>query len=121
MVTRGKRTSVGMGVALLAAVGAVLAIGAAGAGAEQQSPFALPRAQTLYMSGTAWSPYNDLNPAKNWDYATGVVGLAYETPFRYDPLKDTFIPWLATGGTWTSKTTYVMRIRTGREEGWPSR
>ena len=34
---------------------------------------------------------NDLNPAKNWDYVTGLVGFAYETPFRYDPLKDRFI------------------------------
>jgi peptide/nickel transport system substrate-binding protein len=113
MVTRGKRTGVGLGVALLVAVGTVLALGVAGAGAEQQSPLALPRAQTLYMSGTQWSPYNDLNPAKNWDYATGVVGLAYETAFRYDPLKDTYIPWLATGGKWTSKTTHVMTIRKG--------
>ena len=52
-----------------------------------------------------WSPNNDLNPAKNWDYVTGLVGFAYETPFRYDPLKDKFIPWLASGGKWTSKTT----------------
>jgi peptide/nickel transport system substrate-binding protein len=65
------------------------------------------------MSGNQWSPNNDLNPAKNWDYVTGLVGFAYETPFRYDPLKDTFIPWLATGGKWTSKTTYVMTIRQG--------
>ena len=80
---------------------------------QQQSPFALPRAQTLYMSGNQWSPNNDLNPAKNWDYITGLVGFAYETPFRYDPLKDTFIPWLATSGRWTSKTTYAMTIRKG--------
>jgi peptide/nickel transport system substrate-binding protein len=65
------------------------------------------------MSGNQWSPNNDLNPAKNWDYITGLVGFAYETPFRYDPLKDKFIPWLATGGTWTSKTTYSMTIRKG--------
>ena len=73
----------------------------AGAGAKQSSVLALPRAQTLYMSGNQWSPNNDLNPAKNWDYVTGLVGFAYETPFRYDPLADKFIPWLATGGTWT--------------------
>ena len=67
------------------------------------------------MSGNQWSPNNDLNPAKNWDYVTGLVGFVYETPFRYDPLKDKFIPWLATGGKWTSKTTYVMTIRPGRQ------
>ena len=31
--------------------------------------------------GNQWSPNNDLNPAKNWDYVTGLVGFAYETPF----------------------------------------
>jgi len=90
---------------------AATALGVGGAGAEQQSAFALPRAQTLYMSGNQWSPNNDLNPAKNWDYITGLVGFAYETPFRYDPLNDTFKPWLATSGKWTSKTTYSMTIR----------
>ena len=86
---------------------------AGGAGASPKSLLALPRAQTLYMSGNRWSPNNDLNPAKSWDYVTGLVGFAYETPFRYDPLKDTFIPWLATGGKWVSKNTYVMTIRKG--------
>jgi peptide/nickel transport system substrate-binding protein len=94
------------------AVAATLTLGAT-AGAGEQSAFALPRAQTLYMSGNQWSPNNDLNPAKNWDYITGLVGFAYETPFRYDPLKDRFVPWLATDGTWTSKTTFAMTIRRG--------
>ena len=95
----------------LTALIAATALGVGGAGAEQQSAFALPRAQTLYMSGNQWSPNNDLNPAKNWDYITGLVGFAYETPFRYDPLNDTFKPWLATSGKWTSKTTFSMTIR----------
>jgi hypothetical protein len=80
----------------------VAALMAGGAGAGGQTLAALPRSQTFYMSGNQWSPNNDLNPAKNWDYVTGLVGFAYETPFRYDPLKDKFIPWLATGGGWTS-------------------
>jgi peptide/nickel transport system substrate-binding protein len=105
------RMSWGAVVVGLTALVAATALGVGGAGAEQQSAFALPRAQTLYMSGNQWSPNNDLNPAKNWDYITGLVGFAYETPFRYDPLKDTFIPWLATSGKWTSKTTYSMTIR----------
>jgi peptide/nickel transport system substrate-binding protein len=90
---------------------AVLSISAAGASAS--GSVSLPRSQTLYMSGNQWSPNNDANPAKNWDYVTGLVGFAYETPFRYNPLKGTFIPWLATGGSWTNKTTYVMNVRTG--------
>ena len=67
----------------------------------------------LYTTGTAWGPYSDLNPFKNWDYVPGTVGLVYETAFRYDPLKDEFIPWLATAGKWTNKTTYVMTMRNG--------
>ena len=113
MSTRRRRGAVGVGVAVLAAAVAVAALGVAGAGAEGQSPFALPRSQTLYMSGNQWSPNNDLNPAKNWDYVTGLVGFAYETPFRYDPLTDTFIPWLASSGKWTSKRTFVMTTRSG--------
>ena len=96
-----------------AAVAAIAVTVAGGAGATSKSGLALPRAETLYMSGNQWSPNNDLNPAKSWDYVTGLVGFAYETPFRYDPLKDKFIPWLATGGKWTSKTSYVMTIRKG--------
>jgi peptide/nickel transport system substrate-binding protein len=83
------------------------------AGAKQESGTALPRAETLYMSGNQWSPNTDLNPAKNWDYITGLVGFAYETPFRYDPQQGAFIPWLATGGGWTSGRTYAMTIRKG--------
>ncbi len=96
-----------------AAFAALAALTAGGAGAGGQTVAALPRAQTLYMSGNQWSPNVDLNPAKNWDYITGLVGFAYETPFRYDPLKDRFIPWLASDGKWTSKNTYTMTIRTG--------
>jgi peptide/nickel transport system substrate-binding protein len=92
---------------------AAAAIATTVAGAERQSAFALPRSQTLYMSGTQWSPYTDLNPAKNWDYASGIGGLAYETAFRYDPLKDKFSPWLATSGKWAKKNVYVMTIRKG--------
>lgn len=105
---------VALGVAALALIAAVVAsVGITSADAGQQSAFALPRDQTLYMSGNQWSPNTDINPAKNWDYITGLVGFAYETPFRYDPLKDRFIPWLATGGKWKTKTTYVMTIRKG--------
>jgi peptide/nickel transport system substrate-binding protein len=107
----GSAVSVGFLVLALAVLATTL--GTTGAGAGQQAAYALPRAQTLYMSGTQWSPYNDLNPAKNWDYASGVVGLAYETAFRYDPLTARFIPWLAKSGRWTSKVTYVMQVRNG--------
>ena len=43
----------------------------------------------------------------------GAVGLVYETLFRYDPLKDKYIPWLATSGNWTTPTVYTVTIRPG--------
>jgi peptide/nickel transport system substrate-binding protein len=110
MIPSRKRTIAAL---FVSAAAVAMTLGAMSAGAGEQSAFALPRAQTLYMSGNQWSPNNDLNPAKNWDYVTGLVGFAYETPFRYDPLADKFVPWLATSGTWTSKTTFVMTIRQG--------
>ena len=100
-------------LAAMAALAAVTALTAGGAGAGDQSALALPRAQTLYMSGNQWSPNVDLNPAKNWDYVTGLVGFAYETPFRYDPLAGKFFPWLASAGKWTSKNAYAMTVRSG--------
>jgi peptide/nickel transport system substrate-binding protein len=89
----------------------VVALTAGGAGAGEKSAFALPRSQTLYTTGTMWGPYSDLNPFKNWDYVTGTVGFVYETPFRYDPLKNVFKPWLANKGSWTRKNVYVMNVR----------
>ena len=116
MIETKRRRAAGPAFVVLAVLVGMAMLWVAGAGAKQSSVFALPRAQTLYMSGNQWSPNNDLNPAKNWDYVTGLVGFAYETPFRYDPLKDQFIPWLATcGNVDESKTTYVMTIRQGRQ------
>ena len=113
MAIRRKRTNLGVGLLLVLGLAVVAFATAGGAGAKSESAAALPRGQTLYTTGTAWGPYNDLNPFKNWDYVTGTVGLVYETPFRYDPLKDKFIPWLATKGTWTSKNVYAMTLRNG--------
>jgi len=113
VITITKRRAFGPGLVVLALVVGVLTLLTTGAGAGKVGINALPRAQTFYMSGNQWSPNNDLNPAKTWDYVTGLVGFVYETPFRYDPLADRFIPWLATSGTWTTKNTYVMTIRKG--------
>jgi peptide/nickel transport system substrate-binding protein len=97
-------------VLAVVALAVAASLGASGAGAKST---ALPRAQTLYMSGTQWSPYTDLNPAKNWDYANGIGGLVYETAFRYNPLTDKFRPWLASNGTWKTNNVYVMTVRPG--------
>jgi peptide/nickel transport system substrate-binding protein len=103
-----KRWALGLGIL---AVAIVFVSVAGGAGAQQQSAFALPRNATLYTSGSAWGPFTSFNPLRN-GYSTGVVGLLYETPFRYDPLKDAYKPWLATSGQWVGRT-YVMNIRPG--------
>ena len=102
---------IGMAFAVLAVAVAVSFMTTGAANAKQQSAFALPRAQTLYTSGTAWGPYDSFNPLRS-GYSTGVVGLLYETPFRYDPLKDKFIPWLATDGGWKGRS-YVLHVRNG--------
>lgn len=99
-------------IVVLVAVAAVASLTAGGAGASEQSPFALPRAETLYTSGKQWGPYTGFNPLRTGDYATGVIGLLYETLFRYDPLKDKFIPWLATDGKWVGRN-YVLTVRNG--------
>ena len=92
-----RRLGVTAGVLAMVAITVIAVVGAGAASANRS--VSLPRSETLYMSGNQWSPNNDANPAKNWDYVTGLVGFAYETPFRYDPLKGTFIPWLASGGS----------------------
>ena len=103
-------------IAGVAAVAVLASLMATGAGAGQQganaSPLAVPRGDTLYTSGKQWGPYSNFNPLKP-DYNTGTVGLLYETLFRYDPLKDRFIPWLASNGKWSNKNTYVVTVRKG--------
>ncbi len=47
------------------------------------------------------------------NYATGTLGLVYETLFLYDPLADKFMPWLAESGAWTDAKTYELKVRQG--------
>ena len=110
MTIRRKRTSVG--VAVLVAAVAVGAFLAAGASAGRS---ALPRSQTLYTSGTAWGPFTQFNPLRSSGNATGTLGLLYETLFRYDPLKDKYIPWLATERQVGRHARYVLTSAQGRE------
>lgn len=72
-----------------------------------------PRAETLFTSGSQWGPPSNWNPIMNWTYATGTVGLVYETLFLYDPLTDEYEPWLAENGDWTNDTTYEVTLREG--------
>jgi peptide/nickel transport system substrate-binding protein len=72
-----------------------------------------PRAQTLYTSGKQWGAPSTWNPFDG-NSAMGVVGLQYETLFLYDPIKDVYTPWLASGGSWDStNTTYTINVRQG--------
>ena len=75
-----------------------------------------PRNETLYTSGKQWGAPSTWNPF-NGGSAMGVVGLQYETLFLYDPIKDTYTPWLATNtmdaGWDSAKTTYTIAVRQG--------
>jgi peptide/nickel transport system substrate-binding protein len=102
--------SVGL-IASLAAVGVVAALTAGGAGAGSSVGFAVPRSDTLYTSGKQWGPYTNFNPLRP-DSNTGTIGLLYESLFRYDPLKDVFVPWLAQSGKWVGRN-FVVVVRKG--------
>ncbi len=69
-----------------------------------------PRGQTLYTSGTMYTPPSNWNPFNVGNYATGAQGLIYEPLFLFDPIKNSYIPWLASSGTW-SGNTYTIKVR----------
>jgi peptide/nickel transport system substrate-binding protein len=69
-----------------------------------------PRSQTIYTSGTMYTPPSNWNPFNVGNYATGAQGLVYEPLFLFDPIKSSYIPWLASSGTW-SGNTYVIKVR----------
>jgi peptide/nickel transport system substrate-binding protein len=74
-----------------------------------------PRNETLYTSGTAYSPPVNWNPLAIGALATGTQGLIYEPLYLYDPIKNSYEPWLASSdeaGGWQGNT-YVMTVRDG--------
>lgn len=72
------------------------------------------RNETLYTSGTQWGPPSSWNPWNGGGNAMGTVGLVYETLYIYDPLKDTFTPWLAAEDmNWVDDTTLEIKLRDG--------
>jgi len=77
------------------------------------TPVVLKREETLYSGGKQWGPVSNWNPFLTGNYATGTIGLCYETLFLYDPLTDKFIPWLAESGSWIDASTYQLKIRKG--------
>ncbi len=77
-------------------------------------PTTYPRNETLYTSGTQYGPPNNWNPIVSWGYATGTLGLLYEPLFTYDPLTNTYRPWLADPSSgYTSDKEYTIKLRPG--------
>lgn len=83
------------------------------AATEAPAVVEFPRNETLYTGGKQWGPVSNWNPFMTGNYATGTLGLVYETLFLYDPLTDKFMPWLAESGQWSDKQTYVVKVRQG--------
>lgn len=123
--TSRARAPVGTALVLVAVLGPVVLAGAAPsgaavahAGAPPGAPAAsvlqlgLPRDQTVYTSGTAYSPPSVFNPLSPGAY-TGTQGLLYEPLFIYDPVTGRFLDWLATGGRWATARRYVIDVRSG--------
>ena len=104
-----------MGAAITAAalvVPLMSAVAASPASATRApSITSFPRDETLYTSGTAYSPPSNWNPLDSGSRYTGTMGLLYETLFLYDPIHNKYLPWLATGGSWTGPSTYTMQVR----------
>ena len=96
-----------------AAAAPATAAPAAAPAAEAPKAVTFPRAETLYTGGKQWGPVSNWNPLMNGNYATGTIGLVYETLFLYDPMVDKFTPWLAESGKWNDATTYELKIRKG--------
>ncbi|MDA8303356.1 MAG: ABC transporter substrate-binding protein [Actinomycetota bacterium] len=97
--------------ALVAPMVTFVASGSAGA-TSLQAPASFPRNETLYTSGTAYSPPTNFNPLDGGSRYTGTIGLLYEPLFLYNPITNKYIPWLATNGTW-SGSTYTLHVRNG--------
>ncbi len=91
--------------------GSASASGATGSGGT----LSFPRNETLYTSGTSYSPPTIWNPLDTGNFATGAQGLIYEPLYLYDPVKGQYDPWLATSSVasdWQG-TKFVMTIRSG--------
>ena len=100
-------TATAMVVPLMSVVGA----SSANANATPNE-VSFPRNETLYTSGTAYSPPTNFNPNDPGALYTGTNGLLYESLFLYDPIHNKYIPWLATSGTW-SGDIYTIHVRNG--------
>lgn len=106
-----KRTTLGLALVALAAVVFSAAAGASPAG-KKSALIGYPRSETLVTSGTQWGNIAGTNPYVG-NYAAGMVGLVNETLLRYDPVKGTYINWLAQSATWTGAKQFRIVVRSG--------
>ncbi|MGZ8717439.1 MAG: ABC transporter substrate-binding protein, partial [Gaiellaceae bacterium] len=100
---------------LVAAVAATAFLTASGAGASPvggTSATAYPRSQSLITSGTQWGNIAGTNPYVG-NYAAGMVGLVNETLLRFDPVKGSYINWLAKSAKFTGAKQYTVVVRSG--------
>jgi peptide/nickel transport system substrate-binding protein len=105
-----RRTIAGLALVAMAAV-AVTASGAGAAPTKHSNPLAgYPRSQTLITSGTQWGNIAGTNPYTG-NYAAGMIGLDLETLLRFDPVKGTYINWLAKSATWTGTRQFTIAVR----------
>jgi len=106
-----KRTAASLALAALAAV-AVTATAGAGPTGKLRPLTSYPRSETLITSGTQWGNIAGTNPYGG-NYAAGMIGLDLETLLRFDPIKGTYINWLAQSATWTGPRQFTVVVRSG--------
>ncbi|HEX7527441.1 MAG TPA: hypothetical protein VF327_14090, partial [Gaiellaceae bacterium] len=76
------------------------------------SASAYPRSQTLITSGTQWGNISGTNPYVG-NYAAGMVGLVNETLLRFDPVKGSYVNWLASSAKFTGAKQFTIAVRPG--------
>ena len=103
--------------ALLVPLMSAIAAGPASA-TRAPSITSFPRSETLYTSGTAYSPPSNWNPYDSGSRYTGTIGLLYETLFLYDPIHNKYIPWLATSGSWSGDHLHAPGPQQRQMEQW---
>jgi peptide/nickel transport system substrate-binding protein len=108
--------AVGFAVAVAAAslMLPLLTMGASAATRHASSKLSLtnlPRTETVFTSGVAYSAPVNWNPMNTGGYATGTQGLVYETLELYNPVTNSYINWLARSVTWANASTCDITLR----------
>jgi peptide/nickel transport system substrate-binding protein len=115
MFARKKKGFLGVAAVVLAGslVVPLLSIGATASATTVRPHVTLTHANTVFSSGVMYSPPTVWNPNEQGSFATGTEGFLYETLFLYNPISNLYSPWLASAGSWTSTTSYVLTLRSG--------